>query len=207
MRKLLSKLFSALTYVFLVINFGVSLWATAYLYQQGQGWVILTWLFFVIPSFILPFLTPLWLLYLLSWAVFLVVSILGMVLDADGVNESSQSTRRTNSPEPDLKGEVQWHDFGRNSGFPNYGTVAIDSNGIWITENSYDDDGPAPDRWFIGWGYVQGTYPKVEEQRINLHLPGFGLYLYPNSSDELNDWASVINRYQTAGGQNVRRRY
>lgn len=207
MRKLLSKILIALTYGFLAINFAASLWATAYLYQQGQGWVVLLWFFFVVPSFILPFLTPLWLLYLLSWVGFLIFSVWGFALDAEGTNESSQPRRQGNSSEMDLAGQAQWHDFAKNSGFPNYGSVKIDSSGIWITENSYEDNGPAPDRWFIGWGYAQGTYPKIEEQRINLFLPGFGLYLYPNSAAELNNWASVIIRYQKLGGQNVRRRF
>lgn len=94
----------------------------------------------------------------------------------------------------------------KNSGFPNFGTVTIGSKGIHIRENSYDDGGPSPDRWFLGWGYLQGTTLQVEEHRMKLSTFGFYMYLYPKSAVDMDKWATLITQFQKNGGQNIRRR-
>ena len=61
----------------------LSIWATVLLVQQGHVWVLVLWFFLLVPGFVLPFFTVLWLPYLVIAGAMVVLAILGSILDPE----------------------------------------------------------------------------------------------------------------------------
>ena len=77
----LSGLASLLGGLLGIAIFAVSIWGMLILIHQGHAWVMVLWLFMLIPGLVLPFFTQLWALALILWVAFFLVVSLGSWAD------------------------------------------------------------------------------------------------------------------------------
>jgi hypothetical protein len=177
-----------------------AIWSTYYLVTHGHSHIWLVWFFFAAPGFFLPFWTPMWFVYLL-------LSIAEPTTRAISNIETSNTTLEARHDAPVLiEGSVQWHDENKNYGYPNYGTVVADPSGMYFREDDYEDGGPPPDNWYIGWGYIKGCNIQEEDGRISVPLVGFNSFIYPKSELDRDKWVEILSHYSRSGGQNIRKR-
>ncbi len=70
MKSILSIIFLIIGVISTVVIFAINVLSSYYLIQEGSVvWVVLAWIFGIVPSFLLPLFTPYFSYALLAWVV------------------------------------------------------------------------------------------------------------------------------------------